>query len=171
MRRAIWVNLLAIAFMTGFAVAQTRSSASVPISLRVPGSISLSLNAVPVSLAVAQGAQREFAAPLTVSWNLNPAEVPGFRVVAYFSDPEAAVVDDSNGASAKATQLRVRWGTGDFLPFASDASTTLFRTSVLSGPRRGSLQQTLSVKFADSALPTLPDGDYRGVLYLEVRNY
>lgn len=170
MRKAVLVSLFAIV-ATSLAMAQRSATASVPISLRVPGSITLSLKSVPVSVAVVAGTQRDFTAPLTVSWNLNPIDVPGFRVVAYFADPKTAVLDPSHGTALDATQLLVRWGPGNFLSFASDASPTLFRTSVLSGPRRGNLRQTLALKIADNALPTLPDGDYEGVLYLEVQHY
>ena len=64
-----------------------------------------------------------------------------------------------------------RWGEGQFLPFAGDATLTLFRTTILPELRRGQKQDSLELKIADGVAVSLPDGSYQGVLYLEVRHY
>ena len=172
MRRRILAHLLFPVIASVSLWAQTTATASVPISLRIPGSISLSLQSTPVTVAVQGGVQQQFNVPLTVQWNLDPREVPGFGVVAYFRDPQAALVDPSNAASIPASDVLGRWGQGQFQSFhASDATLTLFHTTVLPELRRGSESQTLELEIAKNALAALADGEYQGVLYLEVRNY
>ena len=149
---------------------QVRGTANVPISLRVPGSISLSLQSVPVSVAVRDGSSQPFGVPVTVEWNLDPREVPGFRVVAYFRDPGAALVEASNGTSLKADDVEVRWGPNQPQRFQR-GEATLFQTTVVSEQRRGKESQALSLSIADDAGSVLGDGEYQGVLYLEVRSY
>jgi hypothetical protein len=139
--------------------------------LRIPGSVTLSLRSVPVSVSVGNGAQQTFSVPLSLNWNLNPAEVPAFRVVVYFSNPQAALMQRDSTQALPAQQLLSRWGRGDFLPFASDSTVTLFRTAILPGMRRGQKQDLLELKIADNAVPALAEGSYQGVLYLEVRYY
>jgi len=151
--------------------AQLTASASVPIVLRIPGTITLSLSSVPVSVAVANGTQRTFSVPVSLSWNLNPAEVPGFRLVAYYQDAGAALTDPATSTALPAATLRTRWGQGAFVPFASDATATLFQTSVLPAVRRGEKQDVLELKIDDALVPSLPDGSYQGTLFLEVRHY
>jgi hypothetical protein len=125
---------------------------------------------VPVSVKVAGGAQEEFGVPVTVSWNVDPREVPGFRVNAYFSDQAVALLEPTIGAAIPANELMARWGDG-YLPFDANGTVTLFRTAILPDLRRGQRQEMLSLKIVDSALPSVQDGTYQGVLTLEVRNY
>jgi len=151
---------------------QVKAMAGVPMSVRIPGSITLSLQATPVSIAVTQGTQRQFEVPLSVEWNLNPVETQGFRVVAYFNAPRTALTDFDSGASVAANQVVARWGEASFQPFqTSDSRLTIFSMSVLGEQRRARQSQTLQVKIADDAVGALPDGDYQGTLYLEVQNY
>jgi hypothetical protein len=124
-----------------------------------------------VSVSVGNGAQQTFSVPLSLNWNLNPAEIPAFRVVAYFSNPQAALMQTDSAQVLPAHQLLSRWGRGDFLPFASDSTLTLFRTTILPGMRRGLKDDLLELKIADYALPALAEGSYQGMLYLEVRYY
>lgn len=151
---------------------QVSATATIPMSVRVPGSISLSMHSTPVSIAVTQGTQRQFEIPLSVEWNLDPRETTGFRVVAYFNSPGAALTDFESGISVAATSIVARWGEGSFLPFQhNDSRVSIFSTSVLGDLRRAKQSQTLQVKIADETLAFLPDGDYQGTLYLEVQNY
>jgi hypothetical protein len=162
---------LSVLLLSLYSYGQMSASASVPIVLRIPGTITLSLSSVPVSVNVANGSQRTFSVPLSLSWNLNPAEVQGFRVVAYYQDAGAALTDVATSAALPAAALRTRWGQGAYLPFASDATATLFQTSVLPTVRRGEKQDVLELKIDDALVPLLPDGSYQGTLYLEVRHY
>jgi len=152
--------------------AQVSTTSSVPMSARVPGSISLSLRSTPVSIAVLGGAQTQFEVPFSVEWNLNPSETPGFRVVAYFHDSQAALTDMPSSTSVPTKDVMARWGDSLFRSFdEAGTSLTLFQTTVLPDLRRGQKSQTLQLKIADDALSSLPDGIYQGTLYLEVRNY
>ena len=149
---------------------QTRSSASIPLSLRVPGSISLNLHSVPVLVAVRNGNSQAFQVPVTVEWNLDPRETPGFRVAAYFRDPNAALEEVTRGTNLRADELMVCWGSNQAQHFQS-GEATLFQTTVASDQRRGQESQALSLRIADAEASSLGDGDYQGVLYLEVRSY
>jgi hypothetical protein len=160
------------AAMVVFAVsvwAQSRTS-SVPISLRVPGSISISLHSVPVLVAVRNGNSQSFQVPVTVEWNLNPQETPGFSIAAYFRDPNAALEEVTSGTSLRADDLTVSWGADQGQLFQS-GEATLFQRAVDSGQRRGKESEALSLSIANDVVATVEDGDYQGVLYLEVRSY
>lgn len=170
MRRVI-LTFLASLLISLPMFAQLSASAGVPISLRIPGTISLSLQSVPVSIAVNQGSQQTFSIPLSVSWNLDPREVPAFRVVAYFQNSQAALLEPESSTTISASELVSRWGEGQFTPFTSDATLTLFRTTILPDLRHGQNQGALELKIADGVAASLPDGSYQGVLYLEVRHY
>jgi hypothetical protein len=170
MKRVILV-VLTTALLSSPMLGQLSASASVPITLRIPGSLTLSLRSMPVSVNVASGTQMTFSMPLSVEWNLDPREVPAFRVVAYFQNNQAALVEPASATAIPATHLISRWGQGEFLSFTSDATVTLFRTTILPGLRRGKKQNLLELKIADYAAASLPDGSYQGVLYLEVRHY
>ena len=123
-------------------------------------------------VSVQNGQQQQFEVPLTVQWNLDPRETPGFSVLAYFRNSDAALVESDSATAVKAGSILGRWGQAKFQPFrAADATLTLFQTAVLPDVRRGATSQTLQLKIADELVPTLPNGEYRGVLYLEVRNY
>jgi hypothetical protein len=98
-------------------------------------------------------------------------EVPAFRVVARLQDGPAALADPATLTAVPATELVSRWGEGEFLPFTSDATATLFRTNILPDLRRGQKQDVLELKITDAAAASLADGSYQGVLYLEVRYY
>ncbi len=170
MRKAILVFLTStLMWVPGFG--QLATSASVPISLRIPGSITLSLQTVPVDVNIVGGNQRTFSVPLSVSWNLDPREVPAFRVVAYFQNSQSALVEPSSAAAVPASSLISRWGQGEFMPFSSDNTVTLFRTTILPAIRRGEKNDVLELRIADPAASSLPDGSYQGVLVLEVRHY
>lgn len=170
--RAAWTFLLVLLSACATVSAQTSATSTVPIALRIPGSISLSLRSTPVTVSVENGVQQQFEVPLTVQWNLDPRDVPGFGVVAYFRDPQAALVDSDTDTSVPAGYVMARWGSGQFHPFqASDASLTVFHTTVLPELRHGNESQNLELKIADNATASLPNGEYQGVLYLEVRNY
>ena len=168
MRPIMLVVLLSMVSLASYA--QLSASASVPIVLRIPGSITLSLRSVPVSVSLTDGAQRTFTVPLALSWNLNPAEVQAFRVVAYFQDSGAALTNPTTSTALPATKLLTRWGTSAFAPFASDATASLFHTSVFEN-RRGEKQDSLELKIDDAMATSLPNGSYEGTLYLEVRHY
>lgn len=171
LRRTLLIGVITACLGTAVS-AQVSSTASIPIVARIPGSISLSLRSTPVTVTVQGGAQQEFNIPLTVQWNLDPRETPGFRVMAYFRDPGSALVDPVGATSVPASDVLARWGHTPFQPLdANDSAFTLFRTSVLPDRRRGNESQILELKIADPAVITLPDGAYQGVLYLEVRNF
>lgn len=154
-------------------LAQTGARVSTALSARVPSSVALSVSSAPVLLSV-QSSDRvptEFTLPMHVKWNLNPAEVRGFEIVAYFSDPSSALTHDSQPVSLPASSLLARLGEGDFKPFSpADGRLSVSNVSAANDGRRGERLQLLELK-GSSELTVIPQGDYRGVLYLEVREY
>lgn len=168
--RALGV-LIATLCLSATLWSQTAASASVPIVVRIPGSISISLRSTPVTVTVQNGQQQQFEVPLTVQWNLDPRETPGFGVVAYFRSSDAALMESDSATAVPAGNILARWGEAQFRPFRGDATLTLFHTAVLPDMRRGTTSQTLQLKIADNLVAALPNGEYQGVLYLEVQNY
>jgi hypothetical protein len=174
MRRAIGILIcLILSFCATSAYAQLTSSATVTITARIPGSISLSLRSTPVAVAVSHGAQSGFTVPLTVEWNLDPRETPAFSVAAFFREPNAALLNTVTATVIPAENISARWGDqNQFVPFQrTDGTVVLFHTAVLPDLRRDTQSRNLELKIDDIVAAGLPDGDYQGVLYLEVRNY
>ncbi len=148
---------------------QLNATASITLTARLPSSITVSLHTVPVAVDVAGGVQQTFAIPLSLKWNVDPHEIPGFRIVTYFQNGHAAMVDPVVGAAVSATDMLARWGATPFLPFSPDGTVTLFRLNVEPGLRRGEKNDILELKIVDDAANSLPGGSYRGVLNIEVR--
>jgi hypothetical protein len=172
MRRATGLLICVLMLRATCMWAQVSASATVTITARLAGSISLSLQSTPVAVTVDHGVQSGFLVPLSVEWNLDPRETPAFGVTAYFRDPHAALSDKVGGNTVSAGQVLAKWGTPSFSPFSDvDGRVQIFDTAVLPGRRRGQRSENLELKIAEDTLASLPDGDYQGVLYLEVRNY
>ncbi len=152
--------------------AQVSASAGVPIRLKIPGSITLNLKEVPVSIAIQEGTQQQFQVPLSVSWNLDPREVQGFRIVGRVANRRAALVNDADGFLVPSSSVLSRWLLRGESSFAStDEDHALFQMAILPYARRGNEQGPLQLKISDEELQNLSDGNYNGVLYLEVISY
>ncbi len=169
MFRAIAIATLAV-FGSQAGWAQTSAQASITLIARVPSSVSLSVNSLPVSLSIRAANQfaGDFQFPLQVKWNLNPAEVQGFAVVAYFADPSAALTGSQPGSLA-ASSLLARLGPGDFRPFLADGKVSLCNVTAANDGRMGQRVQIFELKNGNDG--SVPEGDYHGTLYFEVRQY
>ena len=178
--RLFLVLLSSVLLWPGISVGQKSASASVAITATVHGSLSINVRTVPLTLdlASAAGARNYFAVPVVVQWNLNPAEVHAFEVVAYFADPGAALRDAATGVAIPSAYVLGRIGQGGYRPFAESnyagpagGSLSLFRTAIVPGASRGQRQDLLEIKVDEALLPGLPENSYRGTLYLEARHY
>ncbi len=170
MLRAVTTAIIAVfGAMAGWA--QTSAQASIILTARVPSSVTLSVDSQPVSLSIKASDQPtanvEF--PLRVKWNLNPAEVQGFEIVAYFADPSSPLINELQPVSLPVPSLLARLGTGDFRPFNSAGRASLTTITVAAEGRQGQRSQVFQLKNSNQA--AVPDGEYHGVVYFEVRQY
>jgi hypothetical protein len=150
---------------------QLTAGAAITMTARLPSSITLNLKSIPVSINVADGTQQPFSAVLSMRWNVDPHEVPAFRVVAHFRNAQSALVDPTGTTSIPASDLVSRWTGSQFLPFGADATIILFQMTVEPEHRMGAKRAPLELKIADDQVNSLPDGAYTGVLEIEVRQY
>ena len=68
------------------------ASATVRLTAFKPSSISVSVHEVPLAFDFQpSGSNPPLAIPVTTIWNVNPLEVRGVELVAYFADPEHAL--------------------------------------------------------------------------------
>ncbi len=158
---------------------QLAASASIAITATLHGHISLSTRSVPVSIPLdPDRPDTNYASfPLELEWNLNPSEVQGFEVIGYFFDPAAALVN-SSGTAVPATHVLGRWDSTLFQPFNQihetgmhGASLSLMSEHIEHGRSRGSRSELFELKIDPQIVPGLSGGDYRGVIYIEVRHY
>ena len=142
--------------------------------------MSINTRAVPVSIALQADnpAANHAFVPLEFNWNLNPQEVQGFEVIGYFADPNAALAADSGNTVVPSAHVLGRWQSGSFRPFSethesgpAGGSLSLFSESVLHGHSRGSRSGVLEMRIDPQLASALNRGEYRGVLYVEVRHY
>ena len=145
--------------------------AGITLTARLPSSITVNLHTVPVSVKISDGIQQPFSTLLSVKWNVDPREIPAFRVVATVRNGNAAMKDVSTTTAIPAADLESRWGDKEFVSFDLAATLTLFEMTVEPEHRQGEKQGLLELKVADRAISSLPDGSYQGVLDIEVRNY
>lgn len=163
------------------AVAQHLSAnGSVRISAVIRGSVTVNAKSVPLSLDFdPDDPARNYAAfPLSVTWNLNPAEVQGFQVIGYFANPSAALLNRDAGIAVPSSHVLGRMDMGQFRPFSDTSevgpaggSLSLWQQSVVNGEARGTRTGLLEMRLDQENLPYLPKGNYEGMLYIEVRHY
>ena len=68
---------------------QPPASATVRLTTLKPSSISVSVHEVPLAFDFQpSGSTPPLAIPVTTIWNVNPLEVRGVELVAYFADPD-----------------------------------------------------------------------------------
>ncbi len=161
-------------------VAQVSSFAQVRISATLHGRIGVSARSFPVSIPLDSGnpASNHASFPLELNWNLNPMEVRGFEVIGYFATPESALVNAVTDTAVPAAYIQGRWESDRFQRFneihqvgSPGASLRLYSQSISPGRSRGARSGLLELQIDPGLSAELPDGSYRGVLYIEVRHY
>ncbi len=174
------VVCMCVAGFLATAQAQVSPSASVPITATLHGRISVNTRVVPVSIPLQSDtpATNHAVVPLEFNWNLNPREVQGFEVIGYFANPRAALVAASSNTVVPSARVLGRWDAGAFRPFSEThelgtpgGSLSLFSEPVLHGSSRGTRNGMLELTIDPQLASALSSGDYRGVLYVEVRHY
>jgi hypothetical protein len=163
------VALLICGSLSGYS--QLNARAGITLKARLPSSVTVSVHTIPVEIRVSDGVQQVFSTTLAVKWNVDPQEIPAFRVVASFHDANAALLEPWTSTVIRAGDLECRWGPREYQRFGADASITLFSATVPPEVRQGEQHHGLQMKIADDRLPSLPDGSYEGVLIIEVRQY
>lgn len=154
------------------------ASATVRLTAFKPSSISVSVHEVPLAFDFQRsGSNPPLAIPVTTIWNVNPLEVRGVELVAYFADPEHALTTpESFFIPARYVMGRVN---GDsYRPFMesnrigpSGSSLRLFAEAVSSGNSRATRNQLLEIRLDETHLQDRPAGRYSGILQIEARYY
>ncbi len=172
--------LFAFSLLTLQANAQLSARGSVRITATLHGRVSLGLRSFPLLIALdSNGPASNYASfPLDLNWNLNPREVQGFEVIGYFANAESALVNASDHSNVSAQHILGRWASDSFQPFnqtnktgTPGASLNLFSQPIMLGSSRGARSGMLELKIDPETAAQLSSGEYRGVLYVEVRHY
>jgi hypothetical protein len=128
--------------------------------------------------AVNDNAVNNFPSPVVIqtSWNVNPGQTNNVNLIAYFSIPAQALV----GGSTQIPSSRVlgRMATGIPTTFTAisqnglggvgtaGGSLHLFAVNINGGNKNASRTDNLDLQLNLVGFPTLPAGDYAGVLNL-----
>jgi hypothetical protein len=117
------------------------------------------------------------AIPVTTVSNVNPLELRGVELVAYFADPEHALTTpESFFIPARFVMGRVNGNS--YRPFLesnrigpSGSSLRLFAEAVSSANARATRNQLLEICLDETHLQDRPAGHYSGILQIEARYY
>lgn len=178
-RLAVVVGVLCLLLSKSTLAQQPSCNATVPIRAVVRGSISLSVRTAPVSLELhpSEPTRNSALVPVSVQWNLNPAEVRGFELIGYFADPLRALTNHEYGFDLTSDHVLGRVDSGSFKYFSRNdplapagESLSLLNEQVFPGHARGQHTAVIQLRVDDS-VPGLPQGRYEGVLHIEVRHY
>jgi hypothetical protein len=154
------------------------ASASVRLTAFKPSAISVSVHEVPLAFDFQPNVVNPpLAIPVTTIWNVNPLEVRGVEVVAYFADPEHALsTPESFFIPARCILGRVNGS--PYRPFIestrigpSASSLRLFTETVSSGNARATRSQLLEIRLDETRLQGRAAGRYSGILQIEARYY
>jgi hypothetical protein len=106
--QTVWWILACAAMVLGFitqggaqweAPRSLSASATVRLTAFKPSSISVSVHEVPLAFDFQPNAANlSLAIPVTTTWNVNPLEVRGVEVVAYFANPEHALTSPESAS-------------------------------------------------------------------------
>ena len=155
---------------------------SAPATVRLTAfkrsSISVSVHEVPLAFDFHPSVDNApLAVPVTTMWNVNPLEVRGVEVVAYFADPERAL-GSPEFAFIPARYVLGRVDGGPYRAFAEDSrlgpaasSLRLLAETVSSANARATRNELLEIRLDETRLHDRPTGRYSGVLQIEARYY
>lgn len=154
------------------------ASATVRLTAVKPSSISVSVHQVPLAFDFQPNMSNPpLAVPVTTTWNVNPLEVRGVEVVAYFADPEHAL-SSAVFAFIPARYVLGRVDGSSYRPFGesnglgpSGSSLRLLSETVSSANTRATHNQLLEIRLDETRLQDQPPARYSGVLQIEARYY
>jgi hypothetical protein len=183
----LWCTFSCAAMMLAFTTqggAQWESRAPLSASATVrliavkPSSISVSVHEVPLAFDFQPNiTNAPLALPVTTTWNVNPLEVRGVEVVAYFADPEHALTSPE-AAFIPARNVFARVDGSPYRPFdqtnrfgPAGSSLRLLSESISSANRLATRNQLVEIRLDETRLQDQPPGHYSGVLQIEARYY
>lgn len=154
------------------------TSATVRLTAFKPSSISVSVHQVPLAFDFQPNiTSPPLAIPVTTTWNVNPMEVRGVEVVAYFADPEHALTT-SESVFIPARYVLGRVNGDPYRPFVesnaiggSGSSLRLFAERISSSNARSTQSGLLEIRLDETRLQDQPTGHYSGILQIEARYY
>ena len=129
--------------------------------------------------SINDGSINSFSSPVRVqtSWDLNPGQTASVELVAFFTDPNGALVAGP-GARIASSRIEGRMATGlptAFTAFTGlgiggigtpGASLRLFSTNISGINKTATRTDDLDLRLNLTGQPTLPVGTYTGTLYL-----
>jgi hypothetical protein len=163
------VAFLLLAYAASSAHAQDSSRATVSISARLPGYVRLTENEVPFIVGVHDGNSSLVDVPVEVTWNLNPKQSQGFRLVASFRGTGLLQIETGKIVPTETAEMRV--GESAFRPLTSSHSIVLYAQPITSISRQGKERKMLEVEVVPTTASSLPDGKYYGLLHLEAESW
>ncbi len=154
------------------------SSATVRLTAFKRSSISVSVHEVPLAFDFHPSVNdAPLAVPVTTMWNVNPREVRGVEVVAYFADPEHAL-SSSEFTFIPARYVLGRVDGGPYRAFAESnrvgpagSSLRLLSESISSTNTRATHHQLLEIRLDEPSLHDRLTARYSGILQIEARYY
>jgi hypothetical protein len=176
---AIFSSSVALSAQDWHPVGAKQASARIAIVAVKRGTIELSIRTVPLSFELENS--RSSAAldiPFTTRWNVSPAEVNAVEVIAYFDDPQRALLGTGEEAIESKHIRGRRVGDSHFRPFSETAvfgpprgSLKLFTERISSVNARGMRHDTLELLLDAPGSRQNTSARYTGTLHLEARYY
>jgi hypothetical protein len=171
----VLISVSASAQETSFRSSLTATT-TVAVNAHKKGRIGVNLRTTTLTFSVdaSHGAQ-PISIPITTTWNVSPTEVSGVEVIAYFDDPDRALIDDK-GDAVPSGRVSGRVGAGPFASFSetnffgpTGASLRLFGETISHANARSTRHDVLQVRLVETntGMPRL----YSGVLNLESRYF
>ena len=154
------------------------ASTSVRLVAFKRSSITVSVREVPLAFDFEPDfAQPPLTIPVITTWNVNPLEVRGVEVVAYFVDSERALLS-SELVAVPARYVVGSVDRGPYRAFAEshqigpmESSLRLMDELISSGNTRATRNQLLQIRMDEAHLHQWPADLYSGVLQIEARYY
>lgn len=168
--------ILLLATVESVAAQSTSWSAHIAMTAIKSSAITLSVEEVPLSFVVEGALANTMTVPVTAKWDVNPTEVRGFDIIGYFADPSAAL--RMNDTNVPAAAMQASYSGTPFQSFTNanlhtlrDNALVLAGERTMRGNHQGQRHDTLALRIDPLWQQSIPDGEYRGMLYLEVRHY
>ncbi len=138
--------------------AQLRAGTTIAVTAKLPSSVTLSDNLLPLTIVVANGAASVDDIPFKLKWNVNPRESTGFRITATLT-----------GTTLPTGSMELRIAGATFRHLPSSNSIVLMNKPITSGNRQGEQQSSIELRVPEAAASQLADGVYTGWLKLEAQ--
>jgi len=154
------------------------SSAAVRITAAVRGSISVSVESVPLRFDYdpERPQSDHFGIPVLTTWNVNPREMRSVEVIGYFADSSRALVSEDESMVLPASRMMGRMNDSPFQHFdqsnragPAGGSLLLFSENIDYTNSRRTRSDLLEMRIDTTGRFDLKKSMYTGVLIIEVR--